>query len=143
MPRAPGAPVIKISDGGAYAEISGDLEAFVRRTIEASNAGLFARVEKATREIAADGQDQWPVKTGESKKAITVEYRVDLAGCRVIGVISNPVPYAYYIKPKVLHGATTAWQRYIRGPAKQAQEYLALDLVEDLINAVREEGHGG
>lgn len=133
---------LRISDGGAYALLDDELEAFVRRAIEASSEGVLDTVTKAGVALADDARDQWPVKTGVSKAGLELAIKVDLKGLRVIAEVRNDVPYAIYIKPKVLHGASTAWQRYVRGPAKVAQKNLEADLVDAIIARVRGETNG-
>lgn len=116
-----------IRDGDVTVTLSDDLEVLARRAVDAITRGGTAAVESKVAGVLAAAQSQWPVVTGRSKGGLDDRTTVTLgSGVRVS--IDTSVGYTFYIRPRSLHGATTAWQRWIRGPMYAARKALESEI---------------
>lgn len=60
-------PVTRYTDGGVTVTLNGDLEAFVRKALEASVGGCLAIMEKEAETIAAAARRDWYSPTGVTR----------------------------------------------------------------------------
>lgn len=124
-------------DGPAKIRVSDTLERLTRAAVEEVYPGVLPQVEKAVRDLVADAAATWPVKTGVSRAGLDTEVRYD-AGKNTISVHAvNDVPYAIFVRPKAWHGATTAWQRLVRGPMVALRKRVMTTLGPKILEILR------
>jgi hypothetical protein len=93
-------------------------------------------------EVLAVARAEWPIRTGRSRAGLRMVTEISDDSVRVL--IENPIPYAYFVRPKDWFGAETAWMRLVRKPMKE----VGLELVRDprygrvIADALREAGGG-
>jgi hypothetical protein len=117
---------LKFSDGPVAIEMDDTLERLVRRALDKAAPGVVDRITIETAEVYRVAKGLWPEKTGRSRAGLRQEVLVGIDNVR--GRIMNDVDYAYYVRPKVFYGSTTAWSEYVQRPMREAADKLAIDL---------------
>ena len=117
---------LKYSQGSITIEMDETMDRLVRRAIDQAAPGVLERVEADSRAVYTDAHKRWPVVTGRSRAGLTHE--VIVSDTEVRGRVSNPVDYAFYVRPKKLYGASTAWSAWVQQPMRKAANKLAKEL---------------
>ena len=131
----------RVRDGNVTVTIDDALEDLVAAAIDRALPGVRARMTADTTELLEHAEGEWPVKTGRSRAGLEQVEELDIGRSSFTTRIRNDVPYAIFVVPAKWHGATTAWQRLVRGPMaslhKEFTEILGPVIVEGLRSAVR------
>lgn len=135
--------MIRARAGDVTVTLSDELETLVRATIERALPGVLDRMERDTGELLDHARGDWPVKTGQSRNGLEQHTRVDAEITEISVEIRNDVPYAIYVRPAKWHGATTAWQRLVRGPVGSLHAELTRELGPLIVEALRQGVRGG
>ena len=117
---------LKFSDGPVAIEMDDTLERLVRRALHKAVPGVVDRITIETAEVYRVAKGLWPEKTGRSRAGLRQEVLVGIDNVR--GRIMNDVDYAYYVRPKVFYGSTTAWAEYVQRPMREAATRIAIQL---------------
>lgn len=132
----------KARDGNVTVELDDGLEDLARAAIEKVMPGVLARIETDVLSLVEFAYDEWPVKTGESRGGLERNTVLDMGRSEIRGEIRNDVPYAIYVRPAAWHGATTAWQRLVRGPMGSLHKELTDELGPVIVEALRRSRDG-
>jgi len=127
--------MIKVQSGKVRVEVTGNLEAAIRRAIDRSASWIVPAVEAETEDIIADARAQWPIGSQEGRKWHRKgrPHSRDLFGSYIVvdldgsirGVITNEADYWLYIQ-----GSPAT--EYIRKPLRKRAKRLAGELAEEL-----------
>lgn len=131
-----------VRDGDVTVSLDGDLDRWARDAVDACLPGVLDLCERAIDETLEDAKFDWPVKTGRSRAALHRASVIALGDGVEVQIRSQGVPYAFYIKPRVLHGADTAWNRYVKKPVRAVAEKLAERLAPVIAEGVAAAGRG-
>lgn len=123
-------------DGDVSVTLDESLADLARRAVDAVLPGVTLAMERAIGELLVAARASWPVKTGRSRDGLT-QVTVITPGSSVRVAIETHVPYTFFIKPKSLHGANTAWQRWVRGPVTGARKQISVDVGPVIVAALR------
>lgn len=129
--------------GGVAVAYSDVLDRVARAAIERAAPGVLQAMERELGEVHEAARRDWPVRTGRSRDGLVLDSALDPTTGRLRVSIRNDVPYAIYIKPKKLYGATTAWERYVRKPGRVKVRELARELGPVLLAVLRKGGTVG
>jgi len=124
---------LRYGAGIATIEMDDTMDQLIRRAIENVQPGVVAKIEAATKAVAEDCERRWPVKTGKSKAGFDWYVAVTQDGTRIRGVIQNPVPYTFYVRPSQLFGGTTGWAEWVQRPMKAAAAKLVDELGPQIV----------
>jgi hypothetical protein len=127
---------IHVREGNVTVKLSDDLEVLARRALEEVAPGVMRALEEEAERVRNDAYRAWPVRTGVSREGLRAVTEITLDG-DVRAAVRNDVDYAPYIRPLSLHGATTAWQRWVRAPMTEAHKRLVRELGPIIIAALR------
>lgn len=103
--------------------------------------GVVAALEAEVREVLAIAKSEWPIKSGRSNKGLVMVTEIRNGDTLVVG-IRNDVPYAPWVRPKEWFGATTAWQRLVRGRIVIVNREVVKRFQPILIEAMRRASGG-
>jgi hypothetical protein len=126
---------LNFRDGNVVVALDGDLERWAREATDQALPGVLVAMEAKIGQTLAEAVAVWPVRTGRSKEGLKLYSEIGTSEVRV--QIRTAVPYTYYIKPKSLHGATTAWQRWVRGPITRDRKILGELLGPVIVDAIQ------
>jgi hypothetical protein len=127
---------IRVGRGAAMVELDDELSDAVRRTLDRMAPTLMDRLERDIDEVAMGAINEWPVKTGVSKRSF--EWGVRLPDRNHIeGFIINTAerggkPYAYLIKGKAQGGKPT-FRELVERPFTARMDKLVDDLPDVLV----------
>lgn len=107
----------RIREGDVVIELDDAMERLARDAAERVAPGLLKRLEGRFGQILGWARREWPVRTGLSKGGL--DTRVTFGNEEVTVELVNTVDYAIYVRPSKWYGATTAWQRLVRGPVQR------------------------
>lgn len=124
-----------LRDGDVTVTLDEDLADLARRAVDAVLPGVTRAMGRAIGEILVAARASWPVKTGRSRDGLAQVTAITTDSVRV--AIETRVPYTFFIKPQSLHGASTAWQRWVRGPVTAARKDLEGELGPVIVAALR------
>jgi hypothetical protein len=131
----------RVSDGDVTVTLDDDLERLARRCVDAVLPSVTDAMEEKVDHRVAAAKMPWPVVTGRSSEGLHRVTTLTLgSGVRVS--VDTSVPYTFYIRPKSLHGAQTAWNRWVRGPMVVDRADLARTLGPVIVNALRRDMGG-
>jgi hypothetical protein len=134
---AEGVSVIVVRSGPVTVALGGEAEALARAAAERLYPAILGRIELEVDAIVADARDAWPIKTGTSRAGLARETRIDPSAETISVHLVNDVPYAIFVRPKKWHGATTAWQRLVRGPVGSLRLRLRRELGPAILEVLR------
>lgn len=126
----------RIRDGDVTVTLDDGLERLARAALDEVIPGVVRRMESDVGGILDDAASEWPIETGRSRAGLARQTTLLLGGEGVEVLIADPVPYVPFIKPRKLHGATTAWQRYVRGPMAALHRELTITLGPVIVDAL-------
>jgi hypothetical protein len=134
-------------DGKVTVSVDGDLERLARVAVDQALPGVREVMLREVKTIWAEALDEWPVETGKSRRGLKVVDEIDIGRSayvvRIIADANHNAPYTIYVKPAKWHGATTAWQRLIRGPMFVLHRELAEDIGAAIVAGVGASLKGG
>jgi hypothetical protein len=128
---------LTVRQGGVTVTLDSGLEKLARTAIEESLPGGLALMEREAAEVADFAYDEWPVESGKSRAGLEMRTVIDVGRSTATVEIRNDVEYAPYIKPKVWHGAYTAWQKLVRGPMTALRKELIDKLGPQIVESIR------
>ncbi len=107
---------------GQDAVLSDDLSGFVRQAIERATGGVFSVLEEETDRVFREAVDEWPVKSGRSKRDLysSVEIGPDAVHAHLGN--RNTGGYVYYISSR---HTGPAYQNLIRHPMLEVADKAA------------------
>lgn len=127
--------------GNVSVSLDRDQAKFVSQAIEAALPGVRLAIHTEVQAIMDNAHAEWPVgkarKALHSRDALEIRETVDLDRATYTASIRNDVKYAPYVKPRKWHGATTAWQRLVRGPMAALAKKLTTTLGPAITAAIR------
>lgn len=133
--------MLVVRDGDVTVTLSDDLEVLARRALEVAAPTLRAIETRLAADLDA-AQAAWPVRSGASRAGLHLETAIVLdSGARV--AIRGSVPYTGWVRPAALHGATTAWARYVAAPVRAAHRELTETLGPTIVDHLIRGGSGG
>ena len=118
-------------------ELDHDLDAAVRKILEASHRELAEALDDEAERIHGAAYAAWPVKTGKSRSALNHGLRV-MGMRRLEGFVGSDSPYAYYIRGRRQNGKRT-WNELVAKPMKRASKRLAKELAPQIARAANRE----
>jgi hypothetical protein len=130
---------IFMGTGRAQIELSGGMKWAVDRVLgSASMRRLTDRMEAAAKRVHDKAAADWPVKSGDSKRALIYGVRIpDFSTIEAyIGFDASIASYHFFIKRPYPHNNKRAWVDLIRTPSRRLAKQLAVDLRSDLQAAV-------
>lgn len=123
--------------GNVTVELDEGLDKLVGQAIDLALPGIRAVMFREVAQLADLARDGWPVVTGRSRDGLQVVEEIDINRGTYTVRIRDDVPYAIYVRPKAWHGATTAWQRLVRGPMGKLHLELVPLLGPEIIERIR------
>lgn len=117
--------------------VSDTFERIARAAAQDVAPGVLDTMERELGAVLDDARASWPVRTGVSREGLALETALDRDLTQVSVKIRNDVPYAVYVRPAALYGATTAWERFVRKPARKAVQGLIKILGPRITGALR------
>ena len=130
---------IFLGTGKAQIELSGGVKRADDRVLgSATMRRLTARMEAAAKQIHDQAVADWPVKTGDSRRALIYGVRLPnfstLEG--YVGFDPSVAAYHFYIRRRYPYNNRRVWVDLIRKPSRRLAKQLAGDLRDDLQSAV-------
>lgn len=135
--REGGTLAFRVRDGNVTVTLDDGLSDLVAAAIDRALPGVRARMVADSAEILDFAVDEWPVKTGRSRAGLELVQELDLGRSSFAVRARNDVDYAIFVKPAKWHGATTAWQRLVRGPMTSLHKELTETLGPVIVAALR------
>src|SRR5262245_37438317 len=102
---------------------------------------MLQELKTQVHEVWAVAKSEWPIKSGQSNSGLKEFIEVDAHG-NVRAGVRNAVKYAPYVRPKEWFGATTAWQRLVRGRIRIVNKELTRRFLIVIDRTVREAARG-
>lgn len=124
-------------DGNVTVTLDDAWTKLARQAVDAALPGVLKTMEREVAQLADAAAEEWPVRTGKSRAGLEVVTSIDVGRSEVKVSIRNDVPYAIYVRPKVWHGAATAWSRLVQGPMGKLQVELVQILGPEILAAIR------
>lgn len=138
-----GRVAFRAKSGSVTVTLDDTLERVAKQAVELALGEARTEMLKGMQEIADAAVDEWPVgkqpKPVHSRDGITLVEEIDLNLSRYTVRILNPVPWAPYVRPSKWYGATTAWQRLVRGPVDKLKKEL-VDTIGPKLTAAIQKG---
>lgn len=122
-------------DGNVTVTLSDALDNLVEAAEDDVPGAVLEALQVTVGEVHDDALRGWPVVTGRSRAGLVTVSETD--GNTISVAERNDVPYAPFIVPKAYHGATTAWQRLVRGPIYARRTRVLEVLGVNIVRALR------
>ena len=115
-------------DGNVSVAVSDGLEQLIRELIEDEHGHVLRAMEAEVDEARARVEQDWPVKTGESKAGFREV--VEVGPGKLSMSLVNNVPYAQYVRARKQRARS--FTKIVTKPAVESMERLAQRAREEL-----------
>jgi hypothetical protein len=106
----------------------------VARLLANAGPAIGGAFERHLTALAVDAVAKWPVRTGTSRAGLNL--RLTKSGSDIVGVVSNDVPYARFIRFRGGQPYGTVALELLFKPAADLGARIAADAAPDLVEGV-------
>jgi hypothetical protein len=117
---------IRFGSPSAGVEMGDELLRLATQAIDEIIPGVRDYLADAIYQIRLNAQEEWPVRTGQSRASLSEVTQINSDSIQGIIEISG-CDYTHYVRPKKLWGTTTAWQVWVKTPMKEANKEMLED----------------